>query len=504
MGSVSAPAVDMRQRIMRGLAWTGASQIALQLVRMAVALFVARLLTPEDYGLAASALIFASLVLVFSDLALGAALVQRKLLTEHDRNTAFWMSIAGGVLFSGVGVLLSGPVADLYGQPSVQPLLAVLAASFLITAAGATQQALLLREMSFRRLETVNMLAALVGGAGGVALAATGSGPWAIIGQQLVVALCTTTMLWRASPWRPQLRFSRASLRDLLGFSAPLVGHRLLFYVHQNADNFLIARFVGPAALGAYAVAYNAMLLPASRIGGPLQRVFAPAFARMQDEPERIAATWARVTRLLGAMAIPGLGGLIVVAPDFVRVVLGERWSEAIPLIQILAWVGILQALQSLNIDILVARDRTRTVLRYSIGFCAAHVCAFVIGLQWGVVGVAAAYAISSTLVEPVLTVLAARALGVSPMVFVRSVAAIFGVTLVMAGAVLAARLALMDAGVPLLPRLVLCVALGVVAFVGLCAWRVPELAADLRALRRRPAAPASVSPAAATPAPAK
>ena len=103
-------------------------------------------------------------------------------------------------------------------------------------------------------------------------------------------------------------------------------------------------------------------------------------------------------------------------------VVLGDQWYAASPVVQILAWVGIVQALQSLNIDILMARDRTRTIFRFSIVVCTAHLIAFSVGLQWGVVGVAVAYAISTTLVEPFQTVLAARALGVSPMVFVRSV----------------------------------------------------------------------------------
>ena len=314
----------MRQRVTRGLAWTGASQVMLQVIRTGAAIFVARLLTPSEYGLAMLALVFASLVLVFSDLALGAALVQRKTLSERDRSTAFWITIGAGITFTVLGIALAGPVAGLYGQPSAEPLLAVLSLSFILTALGATQQSLLLREMDFRRLELLTVGGALAGAAAAVALAAAGTGPWAIIGQQLATAVITSALMWRASSWRPRLIFSGASLRDLGGFSAYLMGHRLLFYVHQNADRFIIGRFIGTAALGAYAVAYNVMLAPAARIGGPLQRVLAPAFSRMQDEPARIAAAWARVTRILATIVLPSLAGLVVVAPDFVPVVLGE------------------------------------------------------------------------------------------------------------------------------------------------------------------------------------
>lgn len=490
---------DMRSRVFGGLAWVGASQVVMQITRLVVALVVARLLGPSEFGLAALALVFASLVLVFSDLALGAAIVQSKELSEDDRCTAFWVTVAGGALFSVIAVFLAGPLARMYGEPDVQPLLAVLSSSFVLTAVGATHQALLLREMAFRNLELLVMAGALAGSLVAVGLAVAGAGAWAIIGQHVAVAALTSALLWRVSAWRPSFTISRESLRRLTAFSSPLVGHRLLYYVHQNADNLLIGKAFGTAALGAYAIAYNVMLVPASRIGGPIQRVLAPAFARMQDEPARIAAAWARVGRIIAAIAVPALAGVAVVAPDFVAVVLGEEWSAAIPLIQVLAWVGILQAIQTVNVDILVARGRTATMFRYSLLFVTAHLIAFVVGLQFGVIGVAAAYAVSSTLVEPILTVITARNLGVSPLVLVRAVIGVFQAGAVMALAVLLSRMALVSAGVPAMPRLALLIVVGLAVYVPMCAWRVPELRGELGLLRgriaRRRVAVASTAP---------
>lgn len=498
-GLVSEPShPDMRGRVVRGLVWVGASQVGLQLTRAAVAIVVARLLTPQEYGLAALALVFSSLVLVFSDLALGAALIQRPRLSAMDRDTAFWVTLASGALFTVLGVALSGPVAALYGQPEARPLLVVLSATFLVSALGATQQSLMLRDMDFRRVELLPMGGALAGGAGAVLVAALGGGAWAIIVQQVAATGVTTLLVWWRSAWRPRARFSGASLRDLGGFSAYMLGHRMLFYLQTNADRFLIGRFLGAGALGVYAVGYNTMLVPASKLGGPLQRVMSPAFSRIQDEPERIAAAWARVTRMMAAVSVPALAGLIVVAPDFVPVVLGGQWTAAVPVVQILAWVGIVQALQTLNNDILMARDRTRTIFRFSLLLSSAHVLAFVVGLEWGVVGVAAAYAVSTTLVEPLQSVLAARALGVSPLVFFRAVGPVFQAAAGMCLAVLAVRLALVDAAPEL--RLAACVAAGVLVYLPLCAWRVPELAGEARGLLRRRLAPAPALAAVAKP----
>ena len=481
---------------MRGLVWVGASQVGLQVTRAIVAIAVARMLTPEEYGLAALALVFSSLVLVFSDLALGAALVQRKTLSAVDRDTAFWVTAASGVLFTILGVTFAGPLADLYGEPAAAPLLAVLSATFLVAALGAPHQSLMLRDMDFKRVEMLPMFGALVGGAGAVALAASGAGAWAIIAQHVIATVLTTLLVWLRSPWRPRFAFSLASLRDLGGFSIYMLGHRMLYYLQTNGDRFLIGRFLSTSALGIYAVAYNTMLVPASKIGGPLQRVFSPAFSRIQEEPERIAVAWARVTRILAAVCVPALAGLVVVAPDFVPLVLGEHWIEAVPVIQILAWVGIVQALQALNSDILMARDRARTLFRFSLVVTASHVIAFAVGLQWGVVGVAAAYAISTTLVEPIQTVLTARCLGVSPMVFFRSVGRVFQAALGMCVVVLAVRQGLLDAGVEPVVRLLVSIAAGAVAYGFLCLWRVPELMDEVRGfIGRRAPAPVSHAP---------
>jgi O-antigen/teichoic acid export membrane protein len=476
---------SLRGQVFRGLAWKALSQVVGQGGRLAVAIVLARLLSPRDFGLAGMVLVFSSLVLVFSDMALGAALVQRKELGEHDRATAFWTSVAAGVVFTLIGIAVADPIAHFYGEPDVRPLLMVLSSTFLISSIATTHEALLVRDMQFRAVELRVMVGLLCGAAAGVTTALTDGGPWAIIAQQVVTALVTTALIVKRSPWRPSLRFSRAALRDLSGFSGFVLGHRLLYYVHRNADNLLIGRFVGAAGLGVYSLAYNVMLIPFSRIAGPIQQVMFPAFSRIQDQPERIAELWIRATRVVGAISIPALCGLVVVAPDFVPVVFGDRWHDAVPLIQTLAWVGLLQSLQTLNTEILQARDRTATIFRFSVGFFVAHLSAFIIGLHWGVEGVAVAYAISSTLVEPIFTWLTAHAVGISPLRLLGSLLGIVQAAVVMGAVVYVLRSSLIEAGMGELPRLALCVLAGAAIYLPLCAWRQPELRAEMRVLRR-------------------
>jgi O-antigen/teichoic acid export membrane protein len=483
-GVVAADAADaLNTQVKRGLAWKAVSTVALQGLRLVTAITLAHLLTPHQYGVAGMVLVFASLILVFSDLAFGSALIHREQLSEADRSTVFWTSTGVGLLLTLVGVAMSWPLAAFYNEPAVQPLCAALSLGFVVTAATSTQTALLMRDMNFRTLELRQIASAAVGAVVGITLAARGAGAWAIIAQQLAIAVVSSLMLWVWTPWRPKFTFSMASLRSMAGYSGNILGSRLLFYVNRNIDNILVGRFLGPAALGAYQVGYNLMLAPLNQLASPAQEVLFPALARVQDDPERLGAAWVRAVRLIGAVAVPALAGLAVTAPDFVRGLLGERWAPAIPIIQVLCWVGLLQSLQGFNSAVLRAVDATRVLLRYSVIVSVASTIAFVAGLPFGVVGVAAAYAISSTLVEPYYAVLTARAANVPLRRLLGALSGVAAAAVLMASAVLTLRLGLTHAGVTPLPRFGAEIVLGALLYVPLCHLLAPEVTREARRL---------------------
>jgi O-antigen/teichoic acid export membrane protein len=188
----------------------------------------------------------------------------------------------------------------------------------------------------------------------------------------------------------------------------------------------------------------------------------------------------------VGALTIPGLLGLMAVAPDFVSVVLGDKWHSATPVIQILAWVGLLQSLQRMNSSILEARNHTGALLRYAIIVLLASAAAFVGGLPFGIVGVATGYAISSTIVEPYYTWITGRTIGVSMLTILKTFSGIAQASGLMLVAVLGARLLLVQGGVPAGARLALLILLGIVVYVPACLRLDPTLRTDIGHLRRR------------------
>ena len=484
---------QIRGRILRGLAWKGASQIVLQSSRLGLAITLAHLLTPRDYGLAGMVLVFATFVIPFADLGLGAALVQRKTITETDLCTVFWTSVGAGIFFTAVGTAASGLVAHFYHQPEVRPLFAALSVTFLITSLSATHRSLLMREMNFRSLELRLLIATGIGVPLAITTAILGYGAWAFIVLELAIATSSTIFLWISLPWRPSRTFSVPSLRKLGVFGGNLLGARFFLDLNQIADKLLIGRFLGTVPLGAYTLAYSVVLSPFSRIVGPLQEVFFPAFSRIQEDEQRVASAWLRVNRLVAGIAMPATLGLVAVAPDFVHVVLGQRWEATVGVIEILAWVGLLIALQGLNQSVLQARDRTGVLIRFTFANLVLNVAGFVVGLHWGILGVATAYAITTTLLTPIYIYLAAQSLSCSLITYARSLVGIIQAAVGMFVLVLGLRQALLQADVPPALRLSSAVLIGAASFLVLCRWRAPEILDDVRSMGRAQSAAAPI-----------
>jgi len=456
---------------------------------MVVALILARLLTPHDWGLAGMVILFAGFTIVFTDNALGTALIQRRDVREEDKSTVFWFSAALGLALAVAGVLVAAPLADFYDEPDVRWLFIAFSVGFIVNALGTTQMALLVREMQFRRLELRQMAATIVGAVTGITIALAGLGAWAIVGQLLGEAFTSTFLLWMLSPWRPSFAFSTASFNRLGGFAGTVFAQNIVWQSARSVSGVIVARVLGAAALGTYTLATTVILTPFVRIAAPLQQVFLPAFSQMRHEPERMADLWIRATRMVAAISVPSLIGIAIIASDFVEVVLGPKWSEAAPVIQILAVVGILQSLHTLNAEVFLALGRTGTFLGYTVLWAAATLTAVLVGVQGDIVTVAACYAVATVLVEPVQAYLTTRVLGIPLRRYVHSLSGVAQASALMAIAVLGAREALQAADVPALARLVVLLLVGAVVYIGASWWRAPEVTREIAGViaRRRP-----------------
>jgi O-antigen/teichoic acid export membrane protein len=485
-GAATPAAGDLRGKVIGGLGWKLLSQIIAQGSRIAVGIVLAHLLTPRQFGVAAMALVFTGLASIFTDLSLGAALIQRAEITEEDRSTVFWTTIQAGAVTTAIGVAVAPLVGRLFGTPEVTPLF--FAASFLalLSSIAATQMALLTREMNFRGLELREIAATVAGAVAAIAFALAGAGAWAIVAQSLVVAVVSVVLVWSFSSWRPRFIYSTRSLRTLGSFGIKTLFARLMSYLNLYADNLLVGKFLGSTALGVYTLAYNVMFVPANRIAQPVQQVLYAAFVRLQDDPVRLGRAWLRGNRLVTAINVPAFLGMAVVAPDFVPAVFGGRWHHAAPVLQLLSLAGVAQSFQTLNWSVLQSVGAPGRLLRFMIFSSVVTVGAFAAGLTWGVVGVAGLYAAARLVVGMAYTEITCRTIGLPVREFLRSIATPCLLAATMGAAIYAFRFALVEEGMPTGLRLVLLVVLGAGIYIGLLGWCAPGLLNEAQDVVRR------------------
>ena len=475
MTDVTEPDQTDAALIRRGLAWRFSAEFVTQVGRIAFAFLLARLLTPTEYGLAGMALVVSGFVLVFSDLGLGTALVQRRKLSEPQISTVFWASVASGLLFTLIGIGASSAAATLFHQPEVRDLFAAMSLSFLITSLGATQGALLTRAMDFRAIGARNVLGMLIGGVVGVVVAVMGGGAWAIVAQQLTFAVVSTVLFWLATSWRPRLLLSLESVKDLGGFGANVLGNRFASILQETSAPLLIGRLLGAASLGLYTLANNVVLTPIARVTLPLGQVLFPALSRHQDDPARIGSMWLKSLSLSSAVTLPALAGLVVVAPDFVTVTLGEKWADVVPVIQILVWVGAARAVQGPTTAVVLAIGKPKLLFHFSIVYLVASIAAIVVGVPWGIIGVATAVMVVNVVLNVVWIGIVGRQVSVRFADYRLALSGVLQATVVMALTVWAVRMLLMSGGVDVVARLLLCIAAGFCVYLPVCRWRAPD-----------------------------
>jgi O-antigen/teichoic acid export membrane protein len=477
---------EIRGSVLSGFKWSMASAGVIQLVQIVTSIVLIRLLSPRDYGLAGMTLLFQGIVVVVADVSLGAALVQRREITEADRSTVFWCTAAIGALLTVSGIALAGPLADFYHQPAVRPLFAVLSVSFVLTALQMTPQALLDRELQFRLVNLRIGGAAIAGYIVAVTAAILGAGAWALVLGQVATSASGLLLIWACCSWRPRFLFSWNSVRNLGSYGMRLCGSNMLSYVTYNADNLMVGRFLGSAALGAYSVAFSLMFLPAARVIFPITMTLFPAFSRWQDDHKQIAEVWLRVLRVIGAVLIPAMIGFIVVAPDFVDVILGNKWRPAVPVLQWLAVVALAQGMALVGQRVLAAVDKTKIVFRFAVLNTIALIGAFALGLQWGIVGVSICYAAVSVPLQIFYLGLTARAVSMSILEVARTLLGVMAASAVMVASCLALRSFLVSVHAVPVARLAAVTALGILVYGGMCLMVVPELLAEIRTIRTR------------------
>ncbi|QEO14166.1 lipopolysaccharide biosynthesis protein [Agromyces intestinalis] len=386
----------------RGAAVTLGAQLVRVLVQLAGIVVLARLLTPADYGVLAMVLAIIGVGEVFRDFGLSAAAVQAREVTHAQRTNLFWINTGIGALLAVAVCAASGPIAAFYGDPRLQPVAIALSATFLLNGLATQFRADLNRRMRFMRLSSAEIAGQIAGLVVGVWLALGGAGYGALVAQQLVVAAATLVALVAVTGWWPGLPSRGVPMRGFLRFGGNLVASQLVAYASRNVDSVVIGATVGASALGLYNRAFQLMLMPLNQVNAPSTRVALPVLSRLQDSPARyaefIGLGQAFMLNLVGAILAFGCAQ----AGPLIDLALGAQWEPAVPIFRILAVAGFFQAAGYATYWVFLSKGLTGAHLAYTLATRPVMIGLIVLGSFWGVLGVAAVFAIATAVLWPI------------------------------------------------------------------------------------------------------
>jgi PST family polysaccharide transporter len=412
------------------MGFSQAGRVIAQLLGMVI---LARLLSPSDYGVVAMAMLVTGFAGIFHNFGTKAAVIQRRELPSALLDSLFWLNVGFGLAIAILIALLAPVIAVAMREPRLTGVLWLLALAFPILSLGLVQQGLLERASRFRSVALIECCAAFAGLAAGVLAALAGWGVYSLVSQAIVAWIVVTAGLWAASTWRPAWRCSLALIREIAGFSGNLMGFNIVNYFARHMDTVLIGRFLGATDLGYYHLAYRLMIWPLQNISDVAWRAFFPALSRLQDDKQRLRLAYVRAAAAVFLITAPLTLGLFVLREPFVLTVMGERWLKVADLLFWLAPASMVQSVGQTSLLLYVSTGRTDRMLKFAVFYGVAATCATVVGLQWGVEGVAAAYGATAFIVFWPYLAVPFRLVGLSVTAFFRRLAPTFFTALLMA-----------------------------------------------------------------------
>jgi len=375
-----------------GIKWSALSQFSRQLVLITTTMILANLLAPEHFGVFGMVTVITGFAGIFRNLGTSAAVIQKQVTSNELITTLLWVNIALGITVSALITLSAPLIAYFFKEPQVTSLLRIISLGFVASGCSVINQALLEKEMRFKELSIAEMASTTLGALVGITSAYYGEGVWALVYQNLSMTVSLSISLWCIHPLKRFTPISVSTLRPVMNFSLNLTGFNVVNYFIRNADNILIGKFLGAEALGLYSLAYRIMLYPLQSISMVLGRVMFPYFSKLQNDNEDFRKSYIRLIGAIALITFPMMGGIWVVAHDFVAVTFGEKWMPVTAILMILAPVGAMQSIVTTVGGIYQAKGRTDIMFRWGISAGLVFLAGFAIGLKWDIVGVAWGY----------------------------------------------------------------------------------------------------------------
>lgn len=321
----------MRRQTLAAVVWTLFETVVRQVLLLAFTIVLARILTPQQFGVVALLTLFVGISQALVEGGLGSALVQSPKLTQTDISTVFWLQIGLGALLALVMAALGPLLAIGFDEPLLAPMAAAFGVNILISAPASVQTALATKALNFRIPVVVALVSQLVAGVAAVVAALQHAGAWAIVIQSVVASALTTVLLWVCLPWRPSFAFSRQSARRLFSFGIFVTGAGILGEIENRSGSLFVGKAFGTADAGQYQRAMGLQVILARTLSGVVTKVAFPAFAAVQNDSARLISALREAIYVNLVVTGPIMWGTALVSLPLVKMAFGDVWAPSAP-----------------------------------------------------------------------------------------------------------------------------------------------------------------------------
>lgn len=380
--------MSLKQKSVSAVVWNSVERFSVQGVNFVVSVLIARLVSPDDFGVIAMLAIFLGVANTFVDSGFANALIKKLDRTEVDNSTAFYFNIAVGLVAYFVLFFTAPLIARIYSMPALADVLRVLAFSVVFNSLAIVQQAILTANINFKSQAIISLAAAVVSGVIGVVMAYAGFGVWALVAQMLGSSFVRMALLWVIVRWKPLAAFSVKSFREIFGYGSKLLLSQLVVNISGGITGPIIGLRFSAASLGYYNRAEQLSNFPVTNISSILQRTTFPVLCKLQYDVVALHHYYLKIISITSMLVMPVMALFVVFAEPLILTLLTDKWLPAVQLMQILVFVAIWAPFSALNINIICVVGRSDYVLKIELFKGLLRIAAILLSMPYGLAAV--------------------------------------------------------------------------------------------------------------------
>lgn len=428
---------NLKHKAKVGMYWSFLNNAANQIMQFGVAIVMARLLSPEDYGITALPAVFMAVAGILTDSGFAMALIRKPEVTEKDLSTSFYYSICMGILMYILLFFAAPWIADFYDTPMLIPLIRITALSFLWGPLATPQNVIINRRLDFKTPARISIINKIVSAIVGITLALFGYGLWALVISGLTAGFLGVVQKWWVVKWLPKERFSKESFKYLWNFGNKMIGANLVEAFYLNVAPIFIGKVYSPATLGLFCRADGYACLPVNQLNGVLNSVTFPVLSKLNEDHELLSRSYRKMMKLSSFVTFPILFLLAALARPLIIVMITEKWVDCILMLQILCLAKMWWPIMSLNRTALQVIGRSDLYFRLELLKRSVNIIILIIALQFGIIAFCIANVIEVAVAMVFNTYYTGKHLNVGLFKQLRDVAPMYIISAMMFGLVL-------------------------------------------------------------------